>query len=51
MDTSLYECVRLMTQTQIRRVIVEKGGKPVGIVTYTDVFRSVDKFGWVPIDL
>jgi len=50
-DTSLYECVNLMTEAQIRRVIVEKEGKPVGIVTYTDVFRCVDKFGWVPIDL
>jgi isocitrate dehydrogenase len=50
-DTSLYQCVRLMTEHQIRRVIVEKGGVPIGIVTYTDVFRTVEKFGWVPIDL
>jgi isocitrate dehydrogenase len=50
-DTSLYQCVRLMTEHQIRRVIVEKGGVPIGIVTYTDVFRTVEKSGWVPIDL
>jgi len=50
-DTSLYQCVKLMTEHEIRRIIVEKGGVPIGIVTYTDVFRTVEKFGWVPIDL
>jgi isocitrate dehydrogenase len=50
-DTSLYECVRVMTNAQIRRVIVQQGNRPIGVVTYTDVFRTVEKFGWVPIDL
>ncbi|WP_353571730.1 CBS domain-containing protein [Candidatus Albibeggiatoa sp. nov. BB20] len=50
-DTSLHECVDIMTDNKIRRVIVEKAGKPLGIVTYSDVFRTVDKFGWVPVDL
>ena len=50
-DTSLYECVRVMTNAQIRRVVVQKTNRPIGIVTYTDVFRTVEKFGWVPIDL
>ena len=50
-DTSLYECVRVMTNAQIRRVVVQKANRPIGIVTYTDVFRTVEKFGWVPIDL
>jgi isocitrate dehydrogenase len=50
-DTSLYECVRVMTNAQIRRVVVQKANRPIGVVTYTDVFRTVEKFGWVPIDL
>jgi isocitrate dehydrogenase len=49
---SLYECVNLMTKTQIRRVVVvDNEGKPLGLVTYTDILRTVEKFGWVPIDL
>ena len=50
-ETSLHECVDIMSDNKIRRVIVEKDGKPLGIVTYSDVFRTVDKFGWVPVDL
>ncbi len=49
--TSLHECVDIMSNNKIRRVIVEKNGEPLGIVTYSDVFRTVEKFGWVPIDL
>lgn len=49
--TSLHSCVDIMSSNKIRRVIVEKDGKPLGIVTYSDVFRTVDKFGWVPVDL
>ncbi|MEK7989410.1 MAG: CBS domain-containing protein [Thiotrichaceae bacterium] len=50
-DTSLHECVDIMSDNKIRRVIVEKDNAPVGIVTYSDVFRTVDKFGWMPVDL
>jgi isocitrate dehydrogenase len=50
-DTSLHECVTLMSQLNIRRIVVEKGKQPIGIVTYTDIMRTVEKFGWVPIDL
>ncbi|MCV6636810.1 CBS domain-containing protein [Candidatus Albibeggiatoa sp. nov. NOAA] len=50
-ETSLHECVDIMSDNKIRRVIVEKDGAPLGIVTYSDVFRTVDKFGWVPVDL
>ncbi len=50
-DTSLHECVTLMSQANIRRIIVEKNQQPIGIVTYTDIMRTVEKFGWVPIDL
>ncbi len=50
-ETSLYQCINLMTQANIRRIFVEQNEKLVGVVTYTDIVRTVDKFGWVPIDL
>ncbi len=50
--TSLHECVNLMSKNNIRRVfVVGKNNKPIGIVTYTDIIRTVNKFGWVPVDL
>jgi len=50
-DKSLYECINQMNSAKTRRVVVAKADKPIGIVTYTDIFRNVEKFGWVPIDL
>jgi isocitrate dehydrogenase len=50
--TSLHECVNIMSKNNIRRVfVVGKHHKPIGIVTYTDIIRTVNKFGWVPVDL
>ena len=50
--TSLHECVNLMSKNNIRRIfIVGKNKRPIGIVTYTDIIRTVNKFGWVPVDL
>jgi isocitrate dehydrogenase len=46
-DTSLHDCIDIMTEHKIRRVVVEKDAIPLGIVTYSDVFRTVDKFGWM----
>ncbi len=51
-ETSLYQCVNLMGATKVRRIVVSnKDNKPIGMVTYTDIMRTVEKFGWVPIDL
>lgn len=50
-DKSLYECINMMNAAKTRRIVVAKQDKPIGIVTYTDIFRNVEKFGWVPIDL
>nr|WP_232282002.1 CBS domain-containing protein [Beggiatoa alba] len=47
-DTSLHDCVSIMTDNNIRRVVVEKDGAPIGIVSDTDVFRTVEEFGWIP---
>ncbi len=45
-DLSLFDCSSHMLERNIRRVVVEEGGKPVGIVSDTDLFRTVDEFGW-----
>ena len=45
--TSLYDCSSRMVHSNIRRVVVEQGGVPVGIVSDTDVFRVVDEHGWI----
>ncbi len=45
-DTPLMECVALMTKSEVRRLVIEKDGQPVGIVSDTDVFRTAEEFGW-----
>jgi len=47
-DLSLHECSAKMLEANIRRVVVEQNGVPVGIVSDTDLFRMVDQFGWEP---
>lgn len=45
-DTSLLEVSSHMVRSNIRRVVVSKNDKPVGIVSDTDLFRTVEEFGW-----
>ncbi len=45
--TSLHDCSTRMLVANIRRVVVEQDGAPVGIVSDTDLFRVVDEHGWV----
>ena len=45
--TSLSDCSSQMMKANIRRVVVEQQGVPVGIVSDTDIFRVVDEHGWV----
>jgi len=45
--TSLHDCSTRLLVANIRRVVVEKDGVPVGIVSDTDLFRVVDDHGWV----
>jgi isocitrate dehydrogenase len=47
-DLSLAEASRQMAAVNVRRVIVEMDGKPVGMVTDHDLFRTVEVFGWGP---
>ena len=45
-DLSLAEASQQMAVANVRRVIVEMDGKPVGMVTDNDLFRTVEVFGW-----
>ncbi|NJN18807.1 MAG: NADP-dependent isocitrate dehydrogenase [Oscillochloris sp.] len=44
-DTSLSDCASLMLDRNIRRVVVVKDNKPVGIISETDIFRFVEEQG------
>ena len=45
-DTSLQEASAKMLEANIRRVVVQKDEQPVGIVADTDLFQTVQEFGW-----
>ena len=47
-DCPLRDAVALMMEKGIRRVLVIRGGKIIGIVSDTDVFRAVEESGWGP---
>ncbi len=47
-EMSLAEAAQKMSQANVRRVVVETDGKPVGMVTDNDLFRTVEVFGWGP---
>ena len=45
-DMSLSDASQRMAEANVRRVVVEMDGKPVGMVTDSDLFRTVEVFGW-----
>lgn len=47
-DTTIKQCSIIMLDANIRRAVVMKGGKLVGIVSDTDIFQSVEERGWGP---
>jgi len=47
-DIPLAEASNRMVAANVRRVVVEMDGKPVGMVTDNDLFRAVEVFGWGP---
>ncbi|HXG27900.1 MAG TPA: CBS domain-containing protein [Nevskiales bacterium] len=47
-ETSLNEAAQLIGRKNISRLLVEQNGKIIGIVTETDIFQSVERFGWLP---
>jgi isocitrate dehydrogenase len=46
--TSLFDCSQRMLAANVRRVVVGDGEQPIGIVSDTDIFRLIDRFGWNP---
>ena len=47
-EMALAEAAQRMAEANVRRVVVEMDGKPVGMVTDNDLFRAVEVFGWGP---
>jgi isocitrate dehydrogenase len=47
-DMSLRDCSQLMIDQNIRRAAVEEEGRPVGIISDTDIFQVVEERGWGP---
>ncbi len=47
-DTTIKQCSIIMLDANIRRAVVMKSGRLVGIVSDTDIFQSVEERGWGP---
>jgi isocitrate dehydrogenase len=47
-ELSLRECSKLMIDSNIRRAVVREHGRPVGIISDTDIFQIVEERGWGP---
>jgi isocitrate dehydrogenase len=47
-DMSLRDCSKLMIDSNIRRAVVREHGRPVGIISDTDIFQIVEDRGWGP---
>jgi len=46
LDMSLHDCAEKMASENIRRVVVvDNAGEPLGIISDTDIFASVEQFG------
>ena len=46
-ETSIREASRILAEKNFSRLAISEGGKVIGIVTETDIFNSVERFGWV----
>jgi CBS domain-containing protein len=47
-ETSLRDCGELMIDKNIRRAVVQQEGRPIGIISDTDIFQVVEERGWGP---
>ncbi len=46
LDMTLHDCADMMSRNNIRRVVVaDSSGTPIGIISDTDIFASVEQFG------
>jgi isocitrate dehydrogenase len=46
-ETTIREAARILAEKNFSRVAIAQGDKIIGIVTETDIFNSVERFGWV----
>ncbi|HEX4895608.1 MAG TPA: CBS domain-containing protein [Solimonas sp.] len=45
-ETSIRDAAAKLSDHNFSRLTVEQGGKVIGIVTETDIFNAVEKYGW-----
>ena len=45
-ETSIRDAAAKLSDQNFSRLTVEQGGKIIGIVTETDIFNAVEKYGW-----
>lgn len=45
-DMSIREAADVLSESNFSRLTVSQGERLIGIVTETDIFRAVEKFGW-----
>jgi isocitrate dehydrogenase len=45
-ETSIREAATLLADKGFSRLTISQGGRVIGIVTETDIFNAVEKFGW-----
>lgn len=50
-DMSLHDCSPKMLAAKIRRGAVTENQAPIGIVSDTDIFETVNEFGWTTDDI
>jgi isocitrate dehydrogenase len=46
-ETTIREAARILAEKNFSRLAIAQGDKIIGIVTETDIFNSVERFGWV----
>ncbi|HVT37101.1 MAG TPA: CBS domain-containing protein [Nevskiaceae bacterium] len=45
-ETSIREAANILAEKNFSRLTISQGGKVIGIVTETDIFNAVEKYGW-----
>ena len=46
-ETTIREAARILADRNFSRLAIAQGDKIIGIVTETDIFNSVERFGWI----
>jgi isocitrate dehydrogenase len=50
-EMSIREASQILSDKNFSRLTISQGDKVIGIVTETDIFNTVDKFGWAADDV